>query len=264
MATPYEVLGIGPQATRAELEAAYMTQRAAYDPAKVADLGEEFVQLATQRSAELADAYQIIRSALVAPIGLAPAAERRRDRHTMLALVVLVAVAALVPLLRGIAVPVRNVSVDDPKAAALTAKIAPDFTLATLDGKRVSLSEYQGKVVLLNLWASWCPPCIREIPRLQRVYEKYRDQGFVILGINTTYQDDRAKVAQTVQDQGMTYPVLLDEQDVFGQRYAARLLPTSYLVDRNGKIVSVKVGEVDEAQLDEQVRRLLQEQVGAP
>jgi cytochrome c biogenesis protein CcmG/thiol:disulfide interchange protein DsbE len=133
-----------------------------------------------------------------------------------------------------------------------------------VDGSQVTLSDLKGKVVLLNLWATWCPPCVRETPRLVRVYDKYRDQGFVILGINTTYQDDRAKVAQFVRDHNVSYPVLLDMNDEFGQKYGARLLPTSYLVDRTGKIVMTKVGEVDEAQLEEQVQALLDAERGTP
>jgi cytochrome c biogenesis protein CcmG/thiol:disulfide interchange protein DsbE len=177
---------------------------------------------------------------------------------------VLVVLALVVPLLRGIAVPQRTVTAIGADAATLNMNPAPDFTLEAADGRQVSLSDFKGQVVLLNLWATWCPPCVRETPRLVRVYDKYRDQGFVILAINTTYQDDRAKVAQFVRDQRVSYLVLLDVNGEFGQKYGARLLPTSYLVDRSGKIVMTKVGEVDEAQLEEQVQALLKAGRGAP
>lgn len=264
MATAYDVLGISPDATRQELEAAYAAKRALYDPARHAERGEAFVQLAVQRRAELAAAYRHLHAALATPARLEPAALRRRDRETMVALLVFMALALAVPVARGIAVPERTPAVQGADVAALTAKAAPDFTLEAVDGSHVTLSALKGKVVLLNLWATWCPPCVRETPRLVRVYDKYRDQGFIILGINTTYQDDRLKVKQFVRDKQVSYPVLLDMTDEFGQKYGARLLPTSYLIDRSGRIVSTKVGEVDEAQLEEQVQALLKDGAARP
>ena len=257
MTTTYDLLGITPAATREDLEAAYAARRAAYDPARVAGLGEEFVRITTQRRAELTAASQSLRTALAAPPRLTPEAERRRDRETVSALVVFALIALSVLLLRNVAVPPRTVAVTGADAAALTAQMAPDFQLEALDGGQVRLSDFKGRVVLVNIWATWCPPCVRETPRLVRIYDRYRDQGFVILGVNTTYQDDRAKVAAFARDQRITYPVLLDTEGAVGQTYASRLMPTSFLIDRDGKIVSVRVGEVDEAQLDEQVAALL-------
>jgi peroxiredoxin len=105
---------------------------------------------------------------------------------------------------------------------------------------------------------------VREIPRLERTYQRYRDQGFVLLGVNTTYQDDRAKVATFARDQGISYPVLLDTTGEVGRSYASSLMPSSFLIDRAGKIVLVRVGEVDEAQLQEQVAALLANAPAAP
>ena len=257
MDSAYELLGIGRDATRPELDAAYAARKAEYDPVRLGDLPEEFVALAAQRRAALDAAYRDLRPAVAAPLHLAPAVERRRDRETLAALLVLVMLALAVLLLRNVAVPERTVSVVGAEAAALGSEVAPDFALQTLDGKAVRLSDYKGQVVLINFWATWCPPCVREIPRLVRVSETYRDQGLVVLGINTTFQDDRGKVAQFVRDQGISYPVLLDETGEVGQIYPARLMPTTYLIDRSGRIVHTKVGEVDEATLSEQVLALL-------
>lgn len=262
--TSYDLFGIGPDATRDELDAAYRAKRAAYDPVRVATLGEEFVAVAEQRRAELDLAYRDLRMVLGSAARLTPAAERTRDRQTMVVLVVLVLLALTVPLMRNLAVPERSVTGTEADATALTAKAAPDFTLPTLDGTPISLSDFTGQVILINLWASWCPPCVRETPRLVRLHETYRDQGLVVLGVNTTYQDDRAKVAEFVRDYGVSYPVLLDTTDMFGQTYTARLLPTSYLIDRSGNIVSVRVGEVDEAVLAEQIEALLRAEEGTP
>jgi peroxiredoxin len=98
---------------------------------------------------------------------------------------------------------------------------------------------------------------VRETPRLVRVYEEFKDQGFVMLGVNTAYQDKRDAVTTFVRDQKISYPVLLDTDGAFSTIYGGRLMPTSYLIDRDGKIVVTKVGEVDEAQLREQITALL-------
>jgi peroxiredoxin len=264
MTTLYDLLGIGRDATRAELDAAYAAKSATYDPARVAPLGEEFVNVAVRRRAELAAAYASLRPALAAPPRLAPEVERRRDRETIWALLLFVAIALTIPLLRNVSVPQRTVTVTGADTAALTSKPAPDFALETVDGGQIRLSELKGKVVLVNFWATWCPPCVREMPRLVRTYEQYKGQGFVLLGVNTTFQDDRAKVAAFVRDQGITFPVLLDTDAEVSRLYPSRLIPSSYLIDRDGKVVAVRVGEVDEAQLEEQVAALVKQERAAP
>jgi cytochrome c biogenesis protein CcmG, thiol:disulfide interchange protein DsbE len=162
-------------------------------------------------------------------------------------------------LLQGVGAPERTVAVEGADAAALTSKPAPNFTLPALDGTTVQLSDYQGQVVMLNIWATWCPPCVRETPRLVRLANTYQDQGLVVLGMNTTYQDDRDKVAQFVREQQISYPILLDTNGEGGRLYPARLMPTTYLIDREGKIVYTRVGEIDEATLDEQIAALLKQ-----
>lgn len=259
MATAYDMLEIGPNASRAELDAAYAAKAAVYAAERHADLPDEIQQLAALRRAQITEAYQSLRAALAAPVRLTPAAERRRDRETILALLVLVAIALLMPLFRNVAAPTRSVQASGAETTQLTSEVAPPFTLKTIDGKQVSLADYKGQVVLLNLWATWCPSCVRETPRLVRLHEKYTAQGFAVLGINTTYQDEQAKIEQFVRDQRVSYPILLDTEDKFGSAYRARLLPTSYLISRSGKIVQVRVGEIDEAQLEEQITALLKD-----
>lgn len=258
MATAYDILGTHPSASREEIQAAFDSKMAEYAPERVASLPDDFQRFATQRRAEIQAAFQELRTLRVAPSKLTPEAERRRDRETMLALVVLLALALTVPLARPFAVPARTVAVTGAEAAELTSDIAPDFTAQTLDGQSVRLSDYRGKVVLLNFWATWCPPCVRETPRLVEVAEQFKDQGLVVVGVNTTYQDDMTKVRQFVGDQGIGYQVLLDSDGAIGEKYPARLMPTTYLIDRDGKIVHTKVGEIDTATLLEQVRSELQ------
>lgn len=260
----YELLELTPSATAAELEAAYAAKRASYDPARLSGMGQEMLDLAQLRLKQLEAAYRSLRPALALPPRLSMEAERRRDRETIAALMVFLGVAMLVLVMRNVAVPERSVIAQGAEAAALTAKPAPDFTLEALDGSQVSLSQYRGQVVLVNFWATWCPPCVREMPSLVRVYDQYKDQGFVILGINTTYQDDRTKAAQFALDNGVRFPVLLETDPEVTAGYGSRLMPTSYLIDRNGKIVYTRVGQVDEQNLSERVAALLAEPLPQP
>lgn len=119
---------------------------------------------------------------------------------------------------------------------------APGFTLNTLDGQIISLSTLRGKVVLINLWASWCPPCRAEMPALDKVYRQYRDAGFVVLGVNTTYQDSESDASTFVQTLGLEFPILLDRDGVVSKEYQLQALPTSYFVGRDGKIRDVVFG----------------------
>ena len=264
MTTAYETFGLSRTATRAELDAAYRAKIAEYAPERAAVFGEDFVQLAHQRRAELTVVYQDAQAAIAMPQRLAPAALRRRERETVVVLVVLVALALLVPLVRNIAVPTRTVVANGSDAAVLTSNMAPDFTLLTLDGNEVSLSDFKGQVVVINYWATWCPPCVREIPRLLRISEQYRDQGVVVLGVNTTWQDDRAKVEQFVREKAMRYPVLLESTSDVAEQYRVRLMPTTFIIDRSGRIVHSKVGEVDEATLEGQIKTLIAAQPTSP
>ncbi len=126
-------------------------------------------------------------------------------------------------------------------------KSAPDFKLKTLDGKQVSLSGLRGKVVLINFWASWCPPCKEEIPLFEEVYKKYRDKGFEILAISTDSSIDALK--DFLKDHKISFTVLLDNGKV-SNLYGIQGLPTSFLVDREGKVVKVKLGKYKEIERD--------------
>ena len=257
MNSAYQLLGVGLDATRDDLKAAYRAKWAAYDPARVATMGPELAQVAAQRRAELTAAYRELAPALAEPPRLAPDVERRRDRQTIWALLILLAIALVMPLVRNVAVPERSVPVTGADTAALAAQAAPDFTLESLDGKRISLSQYRGQVVLVNVWTTWCPACVRETPTLVSVYNKFRAQGFTLLSVNDTSQDDPAKVAAFARNQGITFPIVLDKTSSVGQLYGTRLIPTSYLINQDGKIVYTHVGELDEAQISEQITALL-------
>lgn len=134
-------------------------------------------------------------------------------------------------------------------------KRARDFTLKMLHGDEVSLADYAGQVVLVNFWATWCPPCAAEIPDLEAVYRARKDEGFVILGVNV--QDHPKIVEPFVADLGMTYPVLLDETDQVSKEYRAQSLPMSILVDRDGVIQVRHVGYLSGEQLERYLAEML-------
>ena len=135
---------------------------------------------------------------------------------------------------------------------------APDFRLTLLGGGEVALSELRGQVVIVNLWASWCPPCRAEMPALQEVYEAYRDRGLEILAVNTTYQDSQAAAARFVEEYGLTFPVPLDQTGDVSRSFLLRALPTSFFIDRDGVIRSVVIGgPMSKTTIQTTVERLL-------
>jgi cytochrome c biogenesis protein CcmG, thiol:disulfide interchange protein DsbE len=135
--------------------------------------------------------------------------------------------------------------------------LAPDFTLPDAQGNPVQLSALRGKPVLLNFWASWCPPCKEEMPAIQRVHSEY--PNLVILAVNTTYQDNEADALAFLQQGGLTFPVVFDRSGESTRLYETRALPTTFFIDRDGIIQEVVVGgPMSEALLRAQADRLLQ------
>jgi cytochrome c biogenesis protein CcmG/thiol:disulfide interchange protein DsbE len=136
--------------------------------------------------------------------------------------------------------------------------LAPDFTLDTFSGEQVSLADLRGKVVLINFWASWCLPCRAEMKAIQNVYAEYQNQGFVVLAINATYQDEVANATQFAQAEGLTFPLLSDQDGSVDRSYRVLAMPTSFFVDRQGKIVKVVIGgPMAEALIQTQIESML-------
>ena len=120
--------------------------------------------------------------------------------------------------------------------------LAPNFELKTLEGETIRLSELRGQAVLVNLWATWCPPCRAEMKTLETVYNDYKDRGFTILAVNMTYQDDPLAVMPFVENQGLTYPILLDKTGDVAKAYQLKSLPSSFFINRDGTINEVIIG----------------------
>ncbi len=135
---------------------------------------------------------------------------------------------------------------------------APPLALPTLDGTQtVDLEDLRGNVVLVNFWASWCEPCKREMPLLQQWHQQYSDAGLVVLGVDTLYQDERAAAEAFVQTNNITYPILADEAGDTQQPWLIQGLPRTYVIDRDGVVRALKLGEFTQADFDAQVAPLL-------
>ena len=119
--------------------------------------------------------------------------------------------------------------------AQLAGHQAPSFTVGTPSGLQSGLSNYRGKIVVMNLWASWCPPCRAEMPDLQRLYQGYRSRNVVVLGVDQGESAQRASEFARALD--IHYPILLDEQQQYGRVYAALGLPTTIVIDSNGTVI---------------------------
>ena len=137
-------------------------------------------------------------------------------------------------------------SLDDPQYAAAISKIEADnarreqadFTLTELTGKTWTLKEQRGKVVVLNFWATWCPPCRKEMPDLETLYRQFKDQGLVILAIS---DEDAGKVTPFIAQQKVTYPILLDPGRKVNELFQIDGIPKTFVYDRNGKLVAQSI-----------------------
>lgn len=139
--------------------------------------------------------------------------------------------------------------------------LAPDFELQAMDGRTYRLSNLQGNLVLVNLWASWCPPCRAEMPALQTVYRDYQSQGFQILGINMTHVDDPIAAGKFVQEMGLTFPILMDHDGSVARLYQMQALPTTFIIDREGIVQKAFFGgPLAESLLRSQIMELLEAQ----
>ena len=137
---------------------------------------------------------------------------------------------------------------------------APGFSLEDMDGARHRLTDYRGKVVLVNFWATWCPPCRREMPALEALYLKYREQGLVVVAINQWEDADHVFAYMGQLNVFPTFPVLFDPESRVSVDYGVKGLPTSFLVDRQGRLVYRAIGgrEFDHPEVERVLRTLLE------
>ncbi len=120
---------------------------------------------------------------------------------------------------------------------------AEDFTLKTLKGGTVSLKDYRGRLIFLNFWATWCGPCRAEMPSMQRLWEEFKEEDFVILAINI--QEESKLVSSFMNERGLSFPVLLDEKGKVARSYGIRGIPTTFFLNPEGEIIGKAVGARD-------------------
>jgi peroxiredoxin len=146
-----------------------------------------------------------------------------------------------------------------PAAAAKIGDMAPNFTLKADTGKNLRLSEYRGEVVMINFWATWCGPCRQEMPVLNELYQRYRPVGFTLLGVNI--DDQAANASRMARRLGVRYPIVFDAQKTVSRLYDINSMPTTVMVDRDGKVRYLHRGYLPgfEKKYQEQIRGLLKE-----
>lgn len=138
--------------------------------------------------------------------------------------------------------------------------LAPDFALKTISGSRVALEDLRGKVIILNFWASWCPPCRAEMPAFQQALEEYSDADLAILGVNATSQDSLLDVENFLQEYQLEFIIPLDVSGQVSRLYQIHSLPTTFILDKRGIIKKVVIGgPIPLSLLRVEIQQLLQE-----
>lgn len=161
---------------------------------------------------------------------------------------VLIAGIVLIAAVFGIALARRNQS--QP-----TSGPAPDFTITTFDDSLFRLSEQRGRVVIINFWASWCIPCRAEAPILQAVWERYREAGVIVVGVD--YLDTDSGAIAFIEEFGLTYPNGPDLRTEISQAYRVQGVPETFVIDQNGNVAHFIYGAVNETQLNTVIDELL-------
>ena len=131
---------------------------------------------------------------------------------------------------------------------------APSFTLTLFDGSKVSLSDLRGQLVVLNFWASWCSPCREEAPALESVWQAHRDEGVVFVGI--TYKDAAGASQAFMEEYGITYGNGVDTKSQISRAYGVTAVPETYIIDREGKVAWLHLGQVDAGTLAERLAQI--------
>lgn len=132
----------------------------------------------------------------------------------------------------------------DSGPAVTVGAAAPDFTLVNMDGEKVSLSDFHGQVVVINFWATWCPPCREEKPTMEHIYTTFKDEGLVILAVNVE-ENGHQVVSQYLMSNDYSFPILLDSKAVLQRLYGVYRFPESFVIDRDGVVVERIIGGRD-------------------
>jgi peroxiredoxin len=143
-----------------------------------------------------------------------------------------------------------------PNAGKLQGQPAPDFALASLDGKTLKLSDYHGKAVLLNFWATWCEPCKIEMPWFVQLQQQYGSQGLQVLGVAMDDTDPK-EITEFTHKMGVNYPVVVGKESVGDQYGGIPYLPSTFYIDRDGKVVDRVYGLVSRSEIEDDIKKAL-------
>jgi peroxiredoxin len=187
-----------------------------------------------------------------------PPPQAGKGRNPLALVVVAIVVAGM--LFFGFHFARRSASAHGPRIGKSTP--APDFTLPTLDGKSVTLSDLRGKAVLLNFWATWCGPCKIETPWLVDLQNQYGPQGLQVIGVEAG-DDDKKEIEQFAKDMGMNYPILLGKESVGDAYGGVPALPETFFIGRDGKIVDKIMGLESKSEIEGAIKRALNTQPAA-
>jgi thiol-disulfide isomerase/thioredoxin len=143
------------------------------------------------------------------------------------------------------------------EAPKMLGKQAPNFTLVTLEGKKVSLSDYKGRPVLVNFWATWCGPCKVEMPWFEEFHKQYAAQGLEILGLADDVDAGKDKIARTAQQIGVSYPILLTDGKVQTAYGGLDVLPVSFYIDKNGVVAVQTAGLGPKEKIEENIKKII-------
>ena len=175
-------------------------------------------------------------------------------RNAIVIIVVIAAVALM--LFAGVRMSRSRAGVAKLKPVGKNGAVAPDFELQSLDGKQVRLSDYRGKAVLLNFWATWCAPCKIEMPWFVDLQKQYASQGLQVIGVAMDDSGEDA-IAKFAKEMGVNYPVLIGKESVGDAYGGVEFLPTTFFIDRQGKVVERVFGLVGHSDIEDNVKKAL-------
>lgn len=183
--------------------------------------------------------------------------ERNQPRFRRVSLGLLAVVLAGILLIQGCTPSSQSITSDGPEATAAVnvGESAPDFTLVDLDGNQVSLSDFRGKTVFINFWATWCPPCRAEMPEIEAIYQEYKDKGVIVIGVDILESED--VVRRFVEQGGYSWTFVLDISGEVAANYEVAAIPTSFFVDREGIIQAVSIGAMTKRAMENKLAEAL-------
>ncbi len=189
-------------------------------------------------------------------MGILPRHGRTRPARAILGLLILLLFGT--PLLQGCGAKPNNAQgapQGPPPVGIKVGQTAPDFTLTGLDGQEYRLNDLRGKVVMVNFWATWCPPCRAEMPDIESLYQDYKDKGVVILGVDL--HEEESLVRNFVTQGGYHWTFVIDSTGSVAADYHVQVIPTSFFIDRNGVIQAVHTGAMTKRAMEGDLAKAL-------